>query len=495
MFERLDDTIVAVSSPPGRGVRGIVRLSGPEAPALAARVFACADGRCATEVSGHRRVPGDVQLEDDARVPGELYVFRGPASYTRQDVVEIHTLGAPAVLAILLDRLTDAGARPAEPGEFTARAFFAGALDLTRVEGVAAVIHARNDAQLRAAEALLHGGLSRRSTRLRERLVDLLALVEAEIDFVEESISFVAAEQVFATIDAVAAEIDGLLRDAPSVERLAALPEIVLVGRPNAGKSTLFNRLTGIERAIASATAGTTRDVLCAPLALPGGQAMLTDVAGLAPESVPPGDIAALAEEAARRAMATADVLVLVVDISDDPRATLDTLRPRLPREPDLVVAGKVDRLDVRTAATAVRSLETRTARPAPSHGHGGGKDEPVRTAAGQPSETVIAVSALTGEGIETLRARLARLALVQSESHGAETLALSIRQRTALREAADALHRARGAMDASAEINEVAELLAMELREAVHALSLLIGEVTTEDLLGRIFSSFCIGK
>lgn len=492
MFDRTDDTIVAISSPPGIGLRGIVRLSGPDAVRLAAGVFEGPDGASLLDTPGHRRIMGAVRIDARACIPAEAYVFRAPASYTRQDIVELHTVGSPPVLAMLLDALTATGARPAEPGEFTARAFFAGVLDLTEVEGVAAMIHARNDSQLRASEALLHGDLSRRSIALRDELADLLALLEAEIDFVEESIEFINARQVIEILGRICGALDALLRDSPAIERLEALPRVMLVGRPNAGKSTLFNRLTGVDRAIQSATAGTTRDVLGAPLRVSGGEVILLDSAGMdivdqqlqgreptgeISPSAPVGrspqptgrestfaDPAALAEAATRRSLATADLILLVVDATDRPTEAVRSLRAALSGRPVIIVFNKVD-------ACPPEAIE---------------QDD---------SPEGIRVSALTGEGIAALRDRLGQLLFEQAESHGGELIALSNRQRMALREARDALREALDLFENTRKITDFSELLALHTREAMNALSLLTGEIATEELLGRIFSRFCIGK
>lgn len=473
----LDDTIVAVSSPPGIGIRGIIRLSGREAFALAADVFDRADGESLTAAGGHRRWPGRVRFSPGAAVPAEAYTFRAPASYTRQDVVELHTVGSPPVLASLLDRLTDLGARMAEPGEFTRRAYLAGAMDLTRVEGVAAMIHARTDSQLRASAALLHGRLSRRSTELREELADLLALIEAQIDFAEEPIEFVSAARTVQTLDRVAGALDDLLRHAPSVERLEVLPKAVLVGRPNAGKSTLFNRLTGLERAIQSATMGTTRDVISAPLNVPGGEIVLCDTAGLGPvlvrgsdERLSPSDVlAGRIEQATQRSTGEADLLLLVVDAADNPRDAIEAVQGRLGGRLLRVVVSKIDRLSPDERAMLNARLG--------------------------PQVIAAAVSALTGEGVEELRAEIGRTLFYDTETHGSDVLALSNRQRAMLGEALEAVRRARAIGGESPDVARYAELLALEIRAAVNALSLLTGEVTTEDLLGRIFARFCIGK
>ncbi len=472
MFHELHDTIVAVSSPAGTGVRGIIRLSGPDAFGLAVGVFTCDNQRSLTEVPGHRRVSGRLWMEESASVPAEAYAFRAPASYTRQDVIELHTIGSPAVLAAVLERLTSAGARPAEPGEFTARAFFSGAMDLTRVEGVAAIIHARNDSQLRASEALLHGRLSHRSNELREQLVDLLALIEAEIDFSEEAVEFVSPQQVVAVVARVSEELACLIHNAPSMERLETLPEVMLVGRPNAGKSTLMNRLTGMDRAIQSAMPGTTRDVLSAPLSVPGGEVMLLDAAGLDLEES--GDATAKhpdarAQAAARRSMSRADMILLVVDAADSPRKAIESLRRILPARPTCLVLSKADLVQPEVIDRLTVQLKGPTA--------------------------MHVVSAVTGQGLESLREEIGKIVFSSVDSAVSDVLTLSDRQRQSLRGAYDALRRARSICDESDELMSVAELVSLELREAIGALSLLVGEVATEELLGRIFARFCIGK
>ncbi len=471
MFDRLDDTIVAISSPAGVSVRGMVRLSGSESTTLADEIFRADSGQLLRACPGGRRVFGEVHFAESGSVPAEAYVFRAPASYTRQDVVELYVPGCPPLLTMILDRLRRSGARPAEPGEFTARAFFSGALDLTRVEGVAALIHAHNDSQLRASEALLHGHLSRRTTALRDRLADLLALLEAQIDFAEEPIEFVSREQAMKTIVEVAGDLDTLIDGALSAERLAFLPEVILVGRANAGKSTLFNRLTGMDRAICSATEGTTRDVLHGPVTLPGGEMMLLDCAGLSsPEALTEAatsghDPADLAEAAARQALRSADMILLVVDASDEPQRVLDDFIKALPARPILPVLNKAD---VWAAS------------------------RPPRDAFDRP---VAIVSALTGEGLDELKTLVSERLFHEGHAHVADQIALSERQRGALVEARAALARAKNIMSSTNTLDTHIELLAMEIHQAMDALSMLTGEVTTEDLLARVFAGFCIGK
>lgn len=474
MFDRIDDTIVAVSSPPGFGVRGILRISGPQAFHLASEVFAGEDHEALHLKAGHGRYLGRLRVDRHGSVPAEACTFRAPSSYTRQDVVELHTIGSPAVLAIVLDQLVHAGARLAEPGEFTARAFFSGAMDLTRVEGVAAMIHAANDAQLRASEALLHGALSRRTLVLRERLVDLLSMIEAQIDFAEEPIEFVSADETSRTIRDIERQLHELSDDAPSVERLATLPEVLIVGLPNAGKSTLFNRLSGTNRAIQSALPRTTRDVLRCPATLPAGEIMLCDSAGiasLAGQAVSHAEVHLddQAEQRVRRAIARADLILVVIDVSDEPVSALSALAPRLPRGSILLVVNKIDKPGSLDTVPALRA-------------HLAGR-------------AAVFISGLTGKGVDELRESVGRTLFASATSRSAGELALSQRQRAAITDALAALARAGALCRGKDAFSSQAEILALELREAVSALSSLTGDVTTEELLGRVFSRFCIGK
>ena len=474
MFDRLDDTIVAISSAAGVSPRGIVRLSGPQARELAASVFDTHTPPTVLDTPSWRRLTGRVRIADDARLPAEAYVFLAPISYTRQDLVELHVPGSPPVLAMVMEELTRAGARPAEPGEFTARAFFAGTLDLTEVEGVAAIIAARNDSQLRASEALLHGELSRRTTHHRDELADLLALIEARIDFAEEPYAFISPEAVVETLEKTLKSLENLCRNAPAVERLEVLPTVLLAGRPNAGKSTLFNRLTGMDRAIQSATAGTTRDLISAPLTLPGGEILLIDSPGLPRIDDPalPSDAGhpdQLAQAATRQAIKQADAVLLVIDAREPNHPADAAFIQQLTGRCVCILGNKADLLDAAQVAPWAANVHA---------------DWPT-----------LAVSAVTGQGIDTLLATLDSLVFTGSKPHGGSLLALSNRQREALREACDALQAALDLSCQPGAEHEPTELIAMEIRSAMDALSHLTGQVMTDDLLARIFARFCVGK
>jgi len=474
MLDRVDDTIVAISSPAGASVRGVIRLSGKRAFELADHVFAADSGLSLTSSGGYRRLFGQIRSAALAGLPAEVYLFRAPASYTRQDVVELHTIGSPPVLAELCDSLMVKGARQAEPGEFTARAFLAGAMDLTRVEGVAAMIHASTDSQLRASEALLHGQLSHQSMAIRDELADLLALVEAQIDFAEEPIEFASHGHVETVIGRAIEKLDRLLSDSPPMERLETLPHALIAGRPNAGKSTLFNCLTGMNRVIASATAGTTRDVITSPLTLAEGEILLLDspgvnMAGNRRTANAEEDPGKRAEQATRRVLSFADLILWVVDVTEpsDPRA--DPAFRELKGRAVIMVANKMD---------ALANIPW-----------------PAWLADNDWKYPITRISACSGAGVDGLREEISRAMFKGVETHGAYLLMLSNRQRGTLREALEALIRARQVCVDSSAFEHHAELLAMEVREAITALSLLTGEIATEELLDRIFSRFCVGK
>lgn len=468
LFDLLDDTIAAVSSPPGFAERGIVRCTGPRVLELAAATFAPASTVDWPTVAGHRRLFGDVALEPDCRVPGELYIFRAPRSYTRQDCLEFHLPGSPVLLAMLLERLLALGARPAQPGEFTARAFLAGAMDLTRTEAVAAIIHARSDAQLRAAQRLRDGRLTHSVDAMMEELAELVALIEADIDFAEEPIDFITPLQLRDRLDRLAGRLQQMLDTAQSTERFDLLPRILLVGRSNAGKSTLLNRLSGIDRALCSPIAGTTRDLLSAPIKLRRTEALLVDAAGVDPAV--DDELMHLTRTATLAAAARADLVCLVLDVT----APLDPTDLSLGAEVSarrLLLANKIDLLDDAGLAERRRWLER--------HGHA----------------PFCLVSAQTGAGLDHFRELLYQSLHLEDAPFGDETILLTARQQDALRTAHHAIARAR---QESAEISATldrADVLAFELREALECLGSITGSVTTEDLLGRVFASFCIGK
>jgi tRNA modification GTPase len=431
------DTIAAISTAVGPAARMIVRLSGSDAHTITAALTSVGSGGQAMQTHLHFH---------DLQVPVCLYLFKFPHSYTTEDLIEFHIPGNPLLARMLLEQLLKLGARAAEPGEFTARAFFNGRLDLTAAEGVAATIAAHNQQELSAARQLLSGELARRLQPLMDRLAQMLALVEAGIDFSEEDVSFISAEQVNTDVEQIKRELQGLYINSARFERLTHEPSFVLVGRPNAGKSTLLNALAGGPRAVVSAAAGTTRDALSAQIVLDRGLIRLIDVAGL--EEDPPTEaIAHQMHERALRTLHESDFVILLHDITD-PRPLL-----QLPRQPDLLVQAKSDLLPNRNNAKG------------------------------------LSISAQTGQNLDLLRQQLSHLAFGSPTSTPA-ALALNSRHLQALDDAITSLNRAQDALKTCGD-----EVIALELREALQSLGQILGQLTPDDLLGRIFSTFCIGK
>jgi tRNA modification GTPase len=293
----LDDTIVAIASAPGGALRGIVRLSGPDSAACVATVFRASDetgsgvfGGRSSSIMEDRSPPktpdpfsvnGELTLPRSlGPIPARLYLWPDRRSYTRQPAAELHMAGSPPLLEAVVESLCQAGARLARPGEFTLRAFLAGRLDLTQAEAVLGVIDARGQAQLDTALAQLAGGLAGPLAALRERLLDLLAHLEAGLDFAEEDIEFITPVQLDAQLAAAANEVQQLAQRMHSRRDTTELPRVVLVGAPNAGKSSLFNALAGSDAAIVSDVAGTTRDYVTCRLTAGGQEFLLVDTAG-----------------------------------------------------------------------------------------------------------------------------------------------------------------------------------------------------------------------
>jgi tRNA modification GTPase len=474
VFHQFSETIAAISSASGSADRGIVRLSGEDAWPVAATLFredsAVPKNKLSLAMPTTATcLRGFVAIDDDTFViPAELYAFAGPRSYTGQNVIELHTVGSNAVLDGLVRRAVAHGARHAAPGEFTARAFCNGRMDLSQVQAVAGLIHAKSDAQARIATAWLEGHLGKKIRAIREELIQCTALVEADIDFSEEPIDFIDPQQLRSNLHRWIHQLNDLVHESESHLRVDGLPSIVLVGAPNVGKSTMINRLCGGERAISSPTSGSTRDLLKATVQLPNGVVEVFDSPGLGFNSP---QIEKKTKNFVRREMTRAALVCVITDVVDD-HPDVGLIRQFCAVEtPILWVANKAD-----LALPKER-------------------DQRVRMLSAMVQKTVLTVSARTGAGISALIAQMDDLIFVSSKTIGNQSVAISEIQSDGLKQASEALLRAAKWCETSEAMIDTADYVATDLRNAVDALGLLFGEVTSEDLLDRIFRDFCIGK
>jgi tRNA modification GTPase len=440
------DTIAAIASPTRQAVRGLVRLSGPQAWSI---VFGMWQPDCDQPRPRRAQLRNGLLHVDGLGLPlpASVAFWPAPRTYTGQELAEIHTTGSLPLLNLVLAQCLARGARLAEPGEFTLRAFLSGRLDLTQAEAVLCVIEAGSPAQLQAALRQLAGGLANPIGRLRDRLLDLLAHLEAGLDFTEEpDVDPIGRAALADELSDAAEGIERLVNQLQTRDRPLGWPRVVIVGPPNAGKSCLYNALLGAERALVSPQAGTTRDYLSAACDCDGLRIELVDTAGIETARNP---IEGQAQSLGAERAASADLLLVC--------ASPDTA------DMAVQIASESPRLHVWTK----HDLDTS---PPPAH--------------------AIVTSALAGAGIAELRTAIAR-ALAQRPGEGDLPMSTSARCRDSLTRARDALRAA------SATVLQEGgdELIALDLRLALEELGKVVGAVVTDDILDRIFSRFCIGK
>lgn len=459
----MEDTIAAIATGIGEAGVAVVRVSGADAIAVAARAFASRRSVALTEVRSHTLTYGWVQHPDGTVVDEALAaVMRGPRSYTGEDVVELHTHGGYVAARRALQAVLDAGARLAEPGEFTRRAFLNGRLDLAQAEAVIDIIRSRTDRSMEAAVMQLRGELSEAVGRLRNRLLEMTADLEADIDFPELELEVQTMESVGAGCREVLAEIDRMLSGARQGKLLREGIRVVIAGRPNVGKSSLLNRLVRENRAIVTDIPGTTRDVIEEWVNLHGMPVILVDTAGIR------ADAADLVErmgvERSREALGRADLILLVVDATAGVTAEDQAVAGGLPGAvPVMAVANKMDA--------------------APGFGVG------ALAALGTVAESV-AVSAETGLGMEALEERIVALA-AGGPLRSQDLLVANARHEELLGKARQHVEGALEALDQGLG----SDLVSIDLRAAWQDLGMITGETVGEDLLDQIFSRFCIGK
>jgi tRNA modification GTPase len=441
---------VAIATPPGAGAIGVIRLSGPDALVFAGALLA--EPALLHRQPAHtvRRVALRVRPDDAAIDEALCTVMRAPRSYTGEDVVEFSCHGSVPVLRAVVERLCRAGARLAAPGEFTRRAFVNGRMDLARAEAVALLIGARTERAAMLAARALAGDVSARIGALRDGLIDVIAHLEVSLDFPDDDVG-VDPGEMRARIETLIDGVETLARSARRGRLVHDGVTVAIVGRPNAGKSSLLNALIGYDRAIVAATPGTTRDVIEGALVIEGVAVRLLDTAGLA---IPGDAIEAEGMKRTRQAIADSDLVLFVVDGSGGPRDDTEMWRE---------LAGR-------------RVIHVRSKSDIVSH---------------PPAADAVPVSSITGDGLAALLARLAgEIGNVVGDERDEDVLAASLRQINALDEIAGALRAARTGLEALP-----LELSLVDLREALRAMSTLLGVEVGDAVLDRIFASFCVGK
>ncbi len=458
------DTIVAISTPPGRGGIGIVRFSGANAVSIALSLVRLSRPLAPTHAQLGDILDPECEDAEHANRIDEAVVtyFQAPNSYTREDVVEIAAHGSPVVLESLVRSAIARGARLARPGEFTERAFLSGRIDLTQAEAVRDLIEAQTLYQAKIASEQMEGALSRRIQPIKQDLVHLIAELEAGIDFAEDDIDVMPPGVIAARVAAVIKPLQALAASFAYGRVVRDGISLSIVGRPNAGKSSLFNRLVQRERAIVTAMPGTTRDLVTERVSLGGIPLDLIDTAGLRTAQ---DEAESIGIQKSREALADADVVLLVLD------ATAETMTP------DEVAL--LDQMRTRRALVVLNKMDL---------AHGKSVSELANIAQG--ASNAIQTSALTGEGIPELREAI--LTLIRGDGKEVETgLMTNLRQQQAVSETLQALQSAQQAIAVAIPH----EMLLIDLHLALRSLDALTGATTADDILNLIFSTFCIGK
>ena len=451
-----DDTIVALATPQGVGAIAVLRVSGKEAITIVNEVF---HGKDLTKQDSHTIHFGTIR--DGGEVLDEVLasLFVAPRSFTRENVVEISTHGSMYIVNRILKLLIKKGCRPAKAGEFTRRAFLNGQFDLAQAEAVADLIASDSEASHRAAMDQMRGGFSQEIKALREQLVHFASMIELELDFSEEDVEFASREELKALIDKILVVVEGLLKSFDLGNVIKNGVPTVIAGKPNAGKSTLLNALLKEEKAIVSSIAGTTRDVIEDEINIGGVTFRFSDTAGLRDTT---DTIEAIGVERTRKKMEQASLIIYLFDLQEE---SVQEVRQEINRlenlgKPFIPVGNKVDE----AAAQTVETLSN--------------------------DERMLFISALSGKGVEELQDRI--LALVNLDSfRSGDTVVTNIRHYDSLLQTKSSLQDVLNGIDGGI----TNDFLALDIRQALHHLGEITGEITTDDLLGNIFSKFCIGK
>ncbi len=463
---RLNDTIVAVSSPT-LGQRAIVRITGPQTIDKVSRIFG-------SPITGAGILSGAVTVDAELKIDAKLYLFLSPHSYTGETVAEIHIHTNPAVTEVLIGNLLAAGLRMAEPGEFTARAYLNGKMDLAQAEAVAEIVSSSNSFQLAAAEKLLGGRLSGTVAQIRSSLMDCLSLIEAGMDFSGEGIEFITRPEAVQRLEQIKQQLQQLLFGSISYEAVIDLPAVGIAGVPDAGKSSLLNKLLGWQRSIVSEKRRTTRDVLAGQLTMKNCRCVLFDCAGLMPQA--DSILDELAQRAAIEALQNSLIVVFCIDASKTDHSEDIAIRKLVENKEMIPVAAKTDLLPAKELVWRLGKLRQLF-----------GAD-------------VLATSAKTGDGVEVLREAIDRKIVAMSCGSASELPfseglqsgvgLTTVRHKRAITEAIEYITDSVSELETGND-----EVAAMMLRAAHQAISTIEQETIDEQILGNIFRRFCIGK
>lgn len=456
-----NDTIAAISTPVGQGGIGIVRISGPQSLDIADKIFrskktgAPSTAQHATLLYGHIINPAGNTVIDEAL----LSVMRSPHSYTKEDVVEINCHGGMIAVKKTLETVLSQGARLADPGEFTKRAFLSGRINLTQAEAVFDVISAKTEEGMRIAVEQLQGGLSEKLGDIRERLIDICAFAEAYIDFPEDELGIKTASQILSQLAETKKEIDALSNTFQEARFFREGLSVAIVGRPNVGKSSLLNMLLKKERAIVTELPGTTRDLIEDYLNINGLPIIIMDTAGIRNSEE------LVEKEGIRRslnAINNADFIIALLDGSEPLKEDDFQFMELIRGKKAVIVVNKSD-LPLKMSLEAI----------------------------GEKDREHICLSALTGEGLETLKSAIFHSNLQGWAEEREGVVVTNLRHKTALEKTSSALERATALLSSDQPL----EFFSIEMRDALDSLGEITGTITTEDILDKIFSAFCIGK
>ena len=478
----VDDTIAAIATPLGEGGLAVVRISGAEALTVADKIFS-PNGKSSSKPSAaptHSIHYGKIIRHGETVDEVLLSVLRAPRTFTREDTVEISCHGGLLPAKLVLDTILENGARLADPGEFTRRAFLNGRLDLAQAEAVADLIHSRTELALAAANEQLAGKLSQRINQLRDELMKTLAHVEAHIDFPDEDISPDTKDQLLKRLENGVSFMDELLRTANEGQILRHGIRAAIIGRPNAGKSSLLNQLLGHDRAIVSPIAGTTRDTIEETANIRGLPVVFIDTAGLREGR---DEIEVEGIRRSRESLAKAELILHVLDASEPLTSADENYLAEFATKKRILVRNKTDLPVKWVAGESQRHVGVQASACSPDK-----LKLELQPMAGAP---IIDVSCLNGQGMEALKDAIKNLVWAGKIEAGMLQVMINSRHQEALGRAREATLRTIAALRADVSL----ELVALDLRIAVNAVGEIVGKTTTEDLLDSIFSQFCLGK